>query len=428
MNPTTKTTVWLLFIAWSVDYIDRLVINSALPQIGHDLGIDHGQRGLIVSAFFVAYALAQLPGGLIADKYGALRVAVLALIAWSLFTALAFSLVSMLIIRILFGFAEGVFPAAGFKLLSERTTAADRMGATGAVQASNAVGALLAALIAGVALPLIGWRGMFAAIAIIGALTAVLLRWKMPEALTSTQRGSDTALSGITMRTLLRNRAMWMFAIAFFGYDLLVWGSQTWAPSYLNEDRHVGLGTASLLMAFPTILSAVMIAVSGRWSDRLAGRPRPLVIPSMLVAAVLIAVMPLCPNVPTLVICMTVASAVAAIAYMPTFALAMRGLPPEVAGTASSMILLGGMIAGVVAPTLVGVIIDEFSWTAGFVFLAIGPIIAVIATLCAPADANAFRAGFGAAAGSSTDSGSQPPSHDHFTDQTVVDTDVKETR
>ena len=113
MHRTTRIAAALLFAAWTVDYIDRLVINAALPAIGETFGIDHGERGMVVSAFFVTYALLQIPGGLLADRFGGVRVACLALLLWSVFTgltAVAWSFGALLVIRLLFGAAQGVFP------------------------------------------------------------------------------------------------------------------------------------------------------------------------------------------------------------------------------------------------------------------------------------------------------------------------------
>ncbi len=86
MLRSTKVTVALLFVAYAIDYIDRLAINLALPLLGEEFDLDYSQRGLIISTFFIAYTLAQLPGGLLADRYGAVRMALIGLVAWSVFT------------------------------------------------------------------------------------------------------------------------------------------------------------------------------------------------------------------------------------------------------------------------------------------------------------------------------------------------------
>ena len=54
LSPTTKRAVILLFLAWTIDYVDRTVISAALTSMGTDLSLDHGERGLVVSCFFIA--------------------------------------------------------------------------------------------------------------------------------------------------------------------------------------------------------------------------------------------------------------------------------------------------------------------------------------------------------------------------------------
>ena len=55
MLRSTKVTVALLFVAYAIDYIDRLAINLALPLLGEEFDLDYSQRGLIISTFFIAY-------------------------------------------------------------------------------------------------------------------------------------------------------------------------------------------------------------------------------------------------------------------------------------------------------------------------------------------------------------------------------------
>lgn len=70
LTHTAKVTVALLFIVWLVDYFDRLIMNFALPYIGKDFYLDHTQEGLLISAFFIAYAFSQLRGGVLFDQFG----------------------------------------------------------------------------------------------------------------------------------------------------------------------------------------------------------------------------------------------------------------------------------------------------------------------------------------------------------------------
>lgn len=186
MRRTTRITVALLFAAWTIDYIDRLVINLALPSIGDTFDLSHSEQGLIVSAFFLTYAAFQIPGGLLADRFGGVRIACVALLLWSVFTgltALAWSFAALLAIRFLFGIAQGLFPGAAYNTLNYRTVPENRMNATGWMQSSNAVGGILASLVGAALLALWDWRAMFAAVCVLGVFMLVMLvRW-MPAPL-----------------------------------------------------------------------------------------------------------------------------------------------------------------------------------------------------------------------------------------------------
>ena len=76
---------------------------------------------MVLSAFFLGYALMQMPGGILADRFGAKRVLLAAVIVWSIFTgltAVAVGLGFMLVVRFLFGIGEGGFQPSASKLIS----------------------------------------------------------------------------------------------------------------------------------------------------------------------------------------------------------------------------------------------------------------------------------------------------------------------
>ncbi|MBM7366895.1 MFS transporter [Gordonia hydrophobica] len=390
MRPTTRTTVILLFAAWCIDFIDRTVIGVALPAIGDDLGLGHGQLGLVVSVFFLAYALAQLPGGLLADRFGAVRVAVAGLIAWSVFTGLtaaAMSFGALILIRILFGLAQGLFPSAAMKLLTERSTPEERMTANGWVNSSNAVGIVLAMVIAAALIPLLGWRGMFIAISVLGLAITVTFARRMPAPLYP----ADPTPPSRTTKALLRSPTMWLFSIAFFGYDIIVWGANAWAPSYLQEELGVSASASALLLLPAGLCAAASIIIAGRYSDRIGGRPRPLIVPGMSIATIGVLVLPHVPGVAGFVIVATITVTAAATAYIGAFSVPLKALAPTFSGVGAAMILMGGMVAGVVAPTLFGAIVDSSGWSAAWAALAVGGVISIVTTLFLPRDIEGFR-------------------------------------
>ncbi|WP_040813324.1 MFS transporter [Nocardia concava] len=395
MPRTTRITIALLFAAWVVDYIDRTVINFALPAIGDDLGLDHTQQGLLVSMFFVSYALIQIPGGLLADRYGALKVGIAGLTAWSVFTgltAIAWSFAVLLAIRFLFGLVQGVFPAAAIKALAERSRPEERTTAAGWTNSSNAAGLLLAAVIAGVLLPTVGWRVMFAVISVLGV--AVILAWRrwMPEPLVQDDIPIANVGTKAERRAVLFSPTLLGFAVIFFGYDVLVWGVTAWTPTFLKEQHHISQSGIAFAAVPTTLAAAAGVVLGARLSDRIGGRPRVIVVPAMAFTAAMLFVLPRMASFAGFVLVGTVMSLVAGMAYMPAFAVPLRALPSAYIGAATGVIIFGGQLAGVLSPLAFGVVTDHLSYTTAFETMAAGPLLALVAATVVPQTAEAFRA------------------------------------
>ncbi|WP_328941914.1 MFS transporter [Streptomyces sp. NBC_00250] len=394
---TVRVTVVLLFAAWLVDYADRLVINLVLPSLGAEFDLDRTQQGLVVSAFFLAYALCQIPGGLLADRFGGRRVTLWALLTWSVFTALtgfAWSFAVLLALRFAFGAAEGIFPPAAMKVLVERTRPEERMSANGTVMSSNALAAVITPLTVAPLVAVFGWRSAFWSTAALGILALLAVRLWLPAPLPRTDGAEDAATGAArpALRAILRKGVLWRFALMMFGYNTIVWGLNTWVPSYLGEEHGVSLTSAGALIAVPALGAAIATVLGGRLADRLGGHHRRIIVPGMAVAAVALLLMANAPSVPGFVVFGTVAVFAASLAYMPIFAVPLAGLSPAHVGVGSAVVIFGGQVAGMVAPPVMGALADAFSFQVAFGFLVLGALIAAVMACLTPQDAAAFRA------------------------------------
>jgi ACS family hexuronate transporter-like MFS transporter len=93
-----------------INYIDRAALSILAPYITADLNVNKAELGLIFSSFAIGYAVFCFIGGWLADKYGPRRNFAGAMGLWSLFaglTCIAFNFVSLFIIRVIIGAAEG---------------------------------------------------------------------------------------------------------------------------------------------------------------------------------------------------------------------------------------------------------------------------------------------------------------------------------
>jgi sugar phosphate permease len=398
-----RTTMVLLFLAWLVDYIDRLVITLALPSIGKEFHLDKAAQGLILTVFFITYALFQLPGGLLADKVGVRRTMTWAMSAWSVFTALtglAYDYTVLLVVRAVFGVAEGIFPAASMKAITERTRPQQRMFANGVMLCSNSLGSAVAPLIAAPALAAVGWRNSFFIVAVLGIVMAVVLWRMLPPALPreDTETGSVRHASEgahIRLRDVLTSRGMWMVTLTFCGFDVIGWGLVSWTPSYLVEARHLNIAAAGMLTSIPFFVGTVATVAGGRAFDRFFhNQPRRLIVPAMALTAVFLWFMIHAPTVERFVLFESLAAAALYSCFMPIFGLPLRLLPQGVVGAGGGLVNFGGQLAGAITPFVMGALVDRFSFTAGFAFLFLGAGLAIVSSILTPQTQEAFARSF----------------------------------
>src|SRR6185295_9073624 len=101
--------LWLTVAAYMITYIDRVVISAAVPSIQQEFGFSLVTIGWILGAYQVAYAVFQIPGGWLGDRFGPRRALAAIVVWWSAFTAFTaatWSASSMIVCRFLFGMGE----------------------------------------------------------------------------------------------------------------------------------------------------------------------------------------------------------------------------------------------------------------------------------------------------------------------------------
>jgi sugar phosphate permease len=397
-----RLTVILLFSAWLIDYIDRLVITLALPAIGKQFSLDKAEQGLILTVFFMAYAFFQMPGGILADKIGARKTMTIALAAWSIFTGftgLAFSYASLLIIRAIFGITEGIFPAASMKALTERTEPKQRSTANGFMFCSNSLGAALAPLIAGPALAAVGWKNSFFLVAILGVVMAVVLWRFLPKPLATSGAPAPAVVQyhrTVRIRDVLTSRTMWLLAMTFCGYDIVSWGLVAWTPSYLMEVRHINVRSSGVLTSIPFFVGTAGTILGGFLFDKFFhDRSRLLIVPAMICTGIFLWVMIRATTLGQFILFESLAVGVMSLTFMPIYGVPMRLLPREVSGVGMGLVNFGGQFAGAFTPFIMGALADSFSFSAAFSFLLFGVVLAIVSSLASPQTKAGFAASFG---------------------------------
>ncbi len=272
----------------AITYFDRVAIGVTRPYIARDLDLTATQMGYVFSAFYLSYALFEIPTGWWGDKVGTRKVLTRIVCWWSAFTVLtgfASSYSSLLAIRFLFGAGEaGAWPNVA-RTFSRWFPRRDR----GTVQGTFFMGAHLAGgltpLLATALLAYMDWRTLFGVFGSIGFIWALAwYRWfrdtpaehpSVSEAeRTFIEDGivrDDRPLEKTQWKRLLANRTVVCLCLMYFTQTFGNAFYVTWLPTYLAS-RGLSVATAAVLSGLPLTLSVVADLTGGITTDRASRR------------------------------------------------------------------------------------------------------------------------------------------------------------
>ena len=171
-SPWAWALCWLMFASTVLNYMDRQTITLVEDQISQSFSIpDFAGFGWILSAFFMTYALFQVPAGYLVDRWD-LRWAYAAAVAWWSLAAVAIALVPSLgwlvACRALLGVGESFNWPCALRVTVRVLPQQDRTLGNGIFNSGAAVGAVLTPIIVTFLTPSLGWRATFALIGALG--------------------------------------------------------------------------------------------------------------------------------------------------------------------------------------------------------------------------------------------------------------------
>lgn len=392
----------ILWVGWLFSFLDRMVVSVALPFIGEEYQLDAASQGIILSAFFAGYALFQIPGGMLADKFGPKRVMAFAIAWWSVFTSLTgmvFSYPILLICRFVFGVGEGCFPGSSWKTIATYFPSCERATAT-AIQASvNTLGPAIASLVAAGIIATFGWRTVFIGLGIPGILISLIIylyikddphqhpRITAGELSELDSDGSTDTFAkpkeSIQFKQFLKMRILWQMVIIWFLFDITFWGFVSWLPSYLMKVRGFSVIKTGILGSLPFFVGTVGMLIGGYLSDRFKGYRKWLFIPNTLIAAGFLYLTYSVTSADWAVVFQCVSSLFMFLAFAAFWGLVIDAIPPVIMGASSGTVNFGGQVAGFISPFVMGYLIDtnQGSFDLAFMFLIVAAIGSALVAL-----------------------------------------------
>jgi predicted MFS family arabinose efflux permease len=258
-----------------LSYLFRSVNAVVGPRLVADIGLSATGLGLLTSAYLLAFALFQLPLGLLLDRFGPRRVQAVLLAtaaAGALLFAIGEDLPTLTVARALIGlgFAGGLM--SGFKAIVLWVPEPRRALANAGVMSFGALGILVATVPTELAVEAVGWRAVFAGLAAITLAVAALILAAVPErAAAQLSEGLGRQIEGLIR--IGRDPVFWRLApllATTAGTHIAI--QTLWAGPWLRDvaglDR---IGVANYLMAM-AIGFLIGILSIGAVADRLGRR------------------------------------------------------------------------------------------------------------------------------------------------------------
>lgn len=383
----------LIFLITSINYADRATFSIAGNAASGELGISPVQTGFILSAFAWAYVLAQIPGGVLLDRFGTKKIYAGAIAIWSIFTAIQGTVgliaglpivATLFALRFLVGAAEAPSFPGNARLVAAWFPGAERGTASAIFNSAQYFSLVAFAPLMGWLVHSFGWRTVFWVMGALGlAATALFLRYIHSPArhpsinaaelahieaggglihMEDVGKGQASTFTWNNVRQLLANRMMLGIYLGQYCINVLTYFFVTWFPIYLVKERGLNIMEAGFAAAAPALCGFAGGLVGGYASDMILrrtgsidlARKGPLVV-GMLLATLIIACVGVDAEwlVITLMALAFFGKGIASLGW----AVMADVAPKQLAGLSGGVFNMFGNVAGIVTPIVVGYIV-----------------------------------------------------------------------
>lgn len=400
-------------------YLHRYCLSTADRDIKQELDLSEAQMAYVLGAFFITYALCQIPSGFLADRYGPRKMLTFYIIVWSALTGLlgvAQGFIGLLVLRLGCGmFEAGAYPACA-GVIRRWIPYPQRGLASGTVSLGGRIGGtitpkLTAALMVAFAVwyPVGSWRPVMFLYGLLGLGLAAAFWWiyrdSPREHPACNQAEAELILhddpnppqreaaapAGRLFLGVISNFSLWMCSLVQFGINFGWVFLITYLNRYLQEVHDVPLETRGTMSSVVMGMSLPALIVGGWWTDRMTkslgqrwGRCLPLVLTRFVAAAAFLAV-PFADNAWTIVLLL------GAVAFFSDLGVpAIWAYDMDVGGRNVGFVLgwgnMWGNLGAALSPIALNLVVQHFLaqgetvkfawdavfWTCGGVFALVG--------------------------------------------------------
>lgn len=390
------------FVIGLIAYMDRANISIVAEHMMRDLGMSKVEFGLLGALFSLGYALAQIPGGMLAERFGSRLIVTLSLLLWSLFTvltALTPRFIWLCVVRFLFGVGEAPTYPGNAVFNSWWFRKNEKARAAGMLLAGSYFGPVIAPTLTVFIMLTWSWHAVFwlfgAAGVVIALLWYLLARdrpdghpWISRQELDYIREGrsisQQQARAKAPWRQFMGNREFWAIGLQYFFVVYMTTLFMIWLPTYLQEARGFSLTHMGIAASFPWLAICLCVLFGGSLSDSLLRRGRSLMVArgytaiagfGLFIIGTLGAAWATNPLVSVFWLTLTLGAL--GLPVVTSWAIAAdKG--QQYAGSVSGWMNLWGNLGGVVSPVLCGALAQNFGWNVALLFNIVPIALAIL--------------------------------------------------
>jgi predicted MFS family arabinose efflux permease len=268
--------IYFAFAAgYLLSYLYRTVNAVISPELVRDLALNPSSLGLLTSAYFLAFAVMQVPVGVLLDRFGPRRVEpVLLAIAASGAALFAFaeSLTGLALARAVIGAGVCACLMAPLKAIVTWYPPERQASYAGWIMVAGGIGALAATVPLELALRITHWRVVFVGLAVVTFIVALAIWWRVPDIAKPTQTGGIKAQFAAVRTVIVHARFWWIAPLGSFAMGSFMAIQGLWAVPWLMEvDGVTRASAADHLLAMNAVVM-IGYAALGIFGTRLARR------------------------------------------------------------------------------------------------------------------------------------------------------------
>lgn len=391
----------LVFVNVMINYLDRSNLAVAGSSISSTYNLSPGQMGLIFSAFSWAYAFLQIPGGIIADKFGPRALYAFCLVTWSAATmvlSLARGFVSFFGIRLAIGALEAPSYPINNRVVTSWFPDNERATAIAIYVSGQFIGLAFFSPVLVLLQHNYGFGGMFIVTGAIGLIWGIVWYtfYRDPldhpkvnkSELDHIEQGGGLLLGKVddaaksqpwtaaNMKLIFSNSTLWGVYIAQFCVNAMLWFFLTWFPTYLVKYRGLDFVKSGWLQSIPFMAACIGLLLSGVISDRLArngwsvamARKVPIII------GLLISVSIVGPNYTSdttwVIFFLSLAFFGAGMALISWVFVSILS-PKHLVGLTGGVFNFMGNLAGIIVPIVIGLLVSGGDFSNALIFIGV---------------------------------------------------------